>query len=108
MINFRNIFGGGDYKLPEVPDTTVQAHIDAEAKRKEEAKKREDGLPCYQVGKTADGRTTLFLGRDGYGSTLTMNNTGVDTLIRMLEAAKEPEPANENVVETEGEDDGSE
>jgi hypothetical protein len=47
--------------------------------------------PAYQVGKTEDGRVTLRLGGQYGYSTLTMNNAGVDNLIRMLEAAKEPE-----------------
>jgi hypothetical protein len=55
--------------------------------------------PAYQVGKTEDGRITLRLG-GSYGiSTLTMNNAGVDNLIRMLEAAKEPEL--DNIGDTE-------
>lgn len=45
---------------------------------------------AYRIGKTEDGKVTLSLG--DYGTTtVTMNNEGVDTLIRMLEAAKEPE-----------------
>jgi hypothetical protein len=45
---------------------------------------------AYSIGKTEDGKVTLSLG--DYGSTtVTMNNEGVDTLIRMLEAAKEPD-----------------
>jgi hypothetical protein len=52
---------------------------------------KEPPHPAFQVGKTEDGRITLRLG-GSYGiSTLTMNNAGVDNLIRMLEAAKEPE-----------------
>ena len=47
--------------------------------------------PAYQIGKTEDGRVTLRLGGTYGVSTLTMNNAGVDNLIRMLEAAKEPE-----------------
>jgi hypothetical protein len=44
---------------------------------------------AYSIGKTEDGKVTLSLGN--YSSTVvTMNNDGVDTLIRMLEAAKEP------------------
>jgi hypothetical protein len=43
--------------------------------------------PVYQIGKTEDGMITL---RMGY-TTLTMTNGGVDQLIRILEAAKEPE-----------------
>ncbi len=45
---------------------------------------------AYQIGKLEDGKVTLRLG-DYYGSTVTMNNAGVDQLIRMLEAAKDPE-----------------
>jgi len=41
--------------------------------------------PLYQVGKTQDGSTTLKIGY----TTLTMSDAGVDSLIRMLEAAKE-------------------
>lgn len=41
--------------------------------------------PAYQVGKTEDGMTTL---RVGY-STLTMTDSGLNQLIRLLEASKE-------------------
>ena len=44
-----------------------------------------DEGPVYQVGKTLDGSITL---RMGY-TTLTMSEAGVDSLIRLLEAAKE-------------------
>lgn len=54
--------------------------------------------PVYQIGKTEDGRITLRLGGQYGFSTLTMNNAGVDNLIRMLEAAKEPELDNSNEV----------
>lgn len=54
--------------------------------------------PVYQIGKTEDGRVTLSLGGPYGSSTLTMNNTGVNNLIRMLEAAMEPEPDNSNEV----------
>jgi hypothetical protein len=43
----------------------------------------------YKIGKTEDGKVTLSLG-DYSGVTITMNNAGVDHLIRMLETAKEP------------------
>lgn len=51
----------------------------------------------YKVGKTQEGKVTLSLG-DYSGVVITMNNAGVDQLIRMLESAKEPEietPENE-------------
>jgi len=54
-----------------------------------EAKKEEQGLPCYQVGVTTDGRVTMRLGGETYYSTLTMTDEGVDRMIRMLEAAKD-------------------
>ena len=44
----------------------------------------------YRIGKTEDGKVTLSLG-DYSGTVVTMNNAGVDQLIRMLEAAKDPE-----------------
>jgi hypothetical protein len=44
--------------------------------------------PAYEVGKTTEGDTTL---RVGY-TTLTMTRSGVQQLIRMLEAAIEEEP----------------
>lgn len=47
-----------------------------------------DNTPCYQVGKTEDGRVTLRLGDSYSYSQLTMNDEGVDCLIAMLEAAK--------------------
>ena len=43
--------------------------------------------PVYQIGKTEDGMITFKMGY----TTLTMTNSGVDQLIRILEAAKEPE-----------------
>lgn len=47
--------------------------------------------PVYQIGRTEDGRTTLRIG-DGYAhSTLTMNASAVNRLIRMLEVAVEDE-----------------
>lgn len=46
-----------------------------------------DKAPVYQIGKTEDGMVTLKMGF----TTLTMTNSGVDQLIRILEAAKEPE-----------------
>jgi hypothetical protein len=55
--------------------------------------------PAYQVGKTEDGRITLRLSGPYGFSTLTMNNAGVNNLIRMLEAAKEPELDNIGEVE---------
>jgi hypothetical protein len=42
-----------------------------------------DEDPVYQVGVTRDGKVTLKMGN----STLTMNDLGVDQLIRMLRAA---------------------
>lgn len=49
----------------------------------------DSGEPCYQIGKTGDGRITMRMGNNHSWSQLTMNEEGVDTLIRMLEAAKE-------------------
>jgi hypothetical protein len=47
--------------------------------------------PVYQIGRTEDGRITLRIG-DGYTHlTLTMNETAVNRLIRMLEVAAEKE-----------------
>ena len=47
--------------------------------------------PVYQIGKTEDGMVTLKMGY----TTLTMTNGGVDQLIRILQAAKEPEEQSE-------------
>jgi hypothetical protein len=47
-----------------------------------------DNTPCYQVGKTEDGRVTLRLGNGHSYSQLTMNDAGVDGLISILLAAK--------------------
>jgi hypothetical protein len=45
--------------------------------------------PVYQIGRTEDGRITLRIG-DGYAhSTLTMTDSAVKRLIRMLEVAVE-------------------
>ena len=64
-------------------------------------KKEEPKPPAYEIGKTEDGKTTFTM-RHAYGSTtLTMTNTGVDTLIRMLEAAKEPAEHEGNLVDEE-------
>lgn len=43
---------------------------------------------AYRIGKTEEGKITLSLG-DYPVTTVTMNNAGVDQLIRMLEAAKQ-------------------
>lgn len=51
----------------------------------------EDAKPCYQVGKTEDGRVTLRMGTDTSWSQVVMNNAGVDVLIAMLEAARDPD-----------------
>jgi hypothetical protein len=45
---------------------------------------------AYRIGKTEEGKVTLSLG-DYPQTTVTMNNAGVDQLIRMLEAAKNPD-----------------
>ena len=42
---------------------------------------------AYRIGKTEEGKVTLSLG-DYPQTIVTMNNAGVDQLIRMLEAAK--------------------
>ena len=48
-----------------------------------------DIQPAYQVGVTPDGRVSLKIGGDStWSATLLMNNDGIDTLVRMLEAAK--------------------
>lgn len=72
------------------------------AKEFEEEAKETYGIPAvepievprrdqvvYKIGKTEDGKVTLSLG-DYSGVTITMNNAGVDHLIRMLETAKDP------------------
>lgn len=45
---------------------------------------------AYRIGKTEEGKVTLSLG-DYPQTTVTMNNAGVEQLIRMLEAAKNVE-----------------
>lgn len=45
--------------------------------------------PAYQVGLTEDGRITLRIGSNHQWSQVTMNDAGVDTLIRLLEAARD-------------------
>ena len=47
--------------------------------------------PAYQVGKTEDGKVTLQLGGLYGAPIITMTNTGVRQLIRMLESAMENE-----------------
>jgi len=68
-----------------------QDNVYKELKENYDEPKEKIPPPAYQVGKTEDGRVTLRLGGSYGYSTLTMNNAGVDNLIRMLEAAKEPE-----------------
>lgn len=80
--------------FPELKSVHPDAH-------KVEQPKAVNDQPCYQVGKTEDGSTTLRLGTAQTFTTLTMNNQGVDTLIRMLEAAKEPEHDDSNPVDEE-------
>lgn len=46
--------------------------------------------PAYQVGVTTDNRITLRIGDDFTSHTLTMNSQGARKLIRLLEAAMEP------------------
>lgn len=45
--------------------------------------------PAYQIGVTEDGRVTLRLGNGQQWSQISMNDAAVDTLIRMLEAARD-------------------
>lgn len=63
---------------PPVPAAPVEKAVD-------------EDQPVYQIGKTASGKTTLRVQHNHGYTTITMNNDGVDSLIRMLEAAKEPE-----------------
>lgn len=44
---------------------------------------------AYFIGKSEDGRVTLRMGTDHQWSQITMNNSAVDQLISMLEAAKD-------------------
>jgi hypothetical protein len=64
----------------EVPGTSYVAPV--------EMPKRDSVV--YKVGKTQEGKVTLSLG-DYSGVIITMNNAGVDQLIRMLESAKDVE-----------------
>jgi hypothetical protein len=65
-----DFFKKPEYTMPEIKTVETPKHNDD---------------PVYQVGKTLDGSVTL---RMGY-TTLTMSEAGVDSLIRLLEAAKE-------------------
>ena len=65
-----DFFKRPEYTMPEVKTVEVP---------------EADEGPVYQVGKTLDGSVTL---RIGY-TTLTMSEAGVNSLIRLLEAAKE-------------------
>ena len=67
--------------------TAEQLQAEAEERKRQE----EDTNPVYQIGKTVTGRVTLRLGNAHQFTTITMNNQGVDTLIRLLENAKEAE-----------------
>lgn len=49
----------------------------------------EPAQPAYQIGVTEDGRVTLRLGNGHQWSQISMNDAAVDTLIRMLEAARD-------------------
>lgn len=91
MNIFNNLFGNRpDYRMPEIPGTKVEA-----------PKQEEPKGPAYQVGLTPDGRVSLRIGEDYYGSTLTMNNEGVDALIRILQAAKPASVSGDEVDEVE-------
>ena len=57
-----------------------------------------DSPTVYRIGKTEDGKVTLSLGNYS-GVVVTMNNAGVDHLIRMLEAAKDIEYTDEGEQE---------
>jgi hypothetical protein len=49
----------------------------------------DQSIPVYQIGRTGDGRITLRIGDGHTHSTLTMSQTAVVRLIRMLEVAVE-------------------
>lgn len=71
------------YQLPKPKAVPPMPDVEAPAEP--------SNAPCYQVGKTEDGRVTLRLGNESQYSQLTMNNAGVDSLIEILLAAKDPE-----------------
>lgn len=76
---FKNLFG----EKPVYPDPAYVAPVKTPAETRIE--------PAYQVGRTADNRVSLCIGGNNtWSSTLLMNDEGVDALIRMLEAAKNP------------------
>lgn len=74
-------------KAPPQLKTAEQLRAEAEERKRQE----EDTNPVYQIGKTSTGRVTFRLGNAHQFTTITMNNEGVDTIIRLLQAAKEPD-----------------
>ena len=79
MFNFKNMFGESQV----YPDPTSINPVKVPGNKIIE--------PAFQVGRTEDNRVSLKLGGDNsWSSSLLMNNEGVDALIRMLEAAKNP------------------
>jgi hypothetical protein len=80
MFNLSDIFFG---EKPVYPDPTSIKPVKVPSEKVIE--------PAFQVGRTEDNRVSLKLGGDNsWSSSLLMNNEGVDALIRMLEAAKNP------------------
>ena len=78
---FDNLFGNAeDYARKE-----EQREL-AQQEREQAIKDAQRNEPIFQVGTTEDGRVTLRVAN--FGGWVTMNDTGVDQLISMLQAAK--------------------
>lgn len=73
--------------MPTFEETNNPNQLDLE----EDTNKKLDSSPAYQVGITVDNIITLRIGDNFSAHTLTMNAPGVRKLIRLLEAAIDPE-----------------
>ena len=80
-------FFNRDYTVPTFEETNNPNRLDLE----EDTDDKSDSSPAYQVGITVDNRITLRIGDNFSAHTLTMNPPGVRKLIRMLEAAIDPD-----------------
>lgn len=83
---FNKFFNRGLY-MPTFEETNNPNQLDLE----EDTNKKLDSSPAYQVGITVDNIITLRIGDNFSAHTLTMNAPGVRKLIRLLEAAIDPE-----------------
>ena len=100
MASFLNRFRKGSTDYPTFEETNNPNSYDLrEYPPMPEVKEPKEADPCYYtVGCTVNGDTVLRIqSEDGFNSmTLTMNNTAVKKLIRILEATFTEEEENES------------